>query len=181
MVLPPRWIPRLPEELARDGGSGLLGHRGLGGGPRVFTVAQYGESREKLLAYAYAYAYDRVGQHHPAWAAFDRRVRGSKGGVGIRHETYIVPAGSCESLHIETPPAAGRGTGGRTHGPARGNGRRSDWRAAPLSPPGPDPADGGAGTGVQSRYGFDRRRSTQPVATTPAPTRAAPTPSVSGP
>ncbi|MEU8469975.1 DUF4188 domain-containing protein [Streptomyces sp. NPDC029006] len=172
----------MPEERARDGGSGLLGHRGLGGGPRVFTVAQYGELREKLLAYAS----DRVGQHHPAWAAFDRRVRGSKGGVGIRHETYIVPAGSCELLHIDTPPAglgAARGgepvgRRGETGGAATGERPRS---VPPLSPPGPDPADGGAGTGVQSRYGFDRRRSTQPVATTPAPTRAAPTPSVSGP
>ncbi|MFH8347650.1 DUF4188 domain-containing protein [Streptomyces sp. NPDC018045] len=93
-------MPRMLKELSRDGDSGLLGHRGLGGGPRVFTVAQYWESSEKLLAYAS----DRAGQHRPAWAAFNRRVRGSKGGVGIWHETYIVPAGSYESVYIDMPP-----------------------------------------------------------------------------
>ncbi|MEU0255086.1 DUF4188 domain-containing protein [Streptomyces sp. NPDC006184] len=51
-----------------------------------------------------AHASDRVGQHRPAWAAFNRRVRGGKGGVGIWHETYIVPAGSYESVCIDMPP-----------------------------------------------------------------------------
>ncbi|KJY41987.1 hypothetical protein VR41_09800 [Streptomyces sp. NRRL B-1568] len=94
-------MPRMLKELSRDRDSGLLGHRALSGGPRVFTVAQYWESREKLLAYAS----DQGGQHRPAWAAFNRRVRGSKGGVGIWHETYIVPAGSYESIYVDMPPA----------------------------------------------------------------------------
>ncbi|MFE1292421.1 DUF4188 domain-containing protein [Streptomyces sp. NPDC058751] len=93
-------MPRMLRELSRDGDSGLLGHRGLGGGPRVFTIAQYWESREKLLAYAS----DRSGEHHPAWAAFNRRLRNSKGSVGVWHETYIVPAGSYESVYVDMPP-----------------------------------------------------------------------------
>ncbi|MGW9046585.1 DUF4188 domain-containing protein [Streptomyces lydicus] len=94
-------MPRMLKELSRDGGSGLLGLRGLAGGLRVYGVVQYWESREKLLAYAS----DQGGQHRPAWAAFNRRVRASKGGVGIWHETYIVPAGSYESVYIDMPPA----------------------------------------------------------------------------
>ncbi|MFK4540482.1 hypothetical protein RKD29_000078 [Streptomyces tendae] len=48
-----------------------------------------------------ACASDRDGQHRPAGAAFDRGVRGSKGGVGIWHDTYGVPAGSYEPIHID--------------------------------------------------------------------------------
>ncbi|MFI9048331.1 DUF4188 domain-containing protein [Streptomyces sp. NPDC053427] len=94
-------MPRMLKELSRDGDSGLLGMRRLGGGPRAHGVVQYWESREKLLAYAS----DQGGQHRPAWAAFNRRVRSSKGGVGIWHETYIVPAGSYESIYVDMPPA----------------------------------------------------------------------------
>ncbi|MFI0150450.1 DUF4188 domain-containing protein [Streptomyces lydicus] len=94
-------MPRMLKELSQGGDSGLLGLRRLGGGLRVHGVVQYWESREKLLAYAS----DQGGQHRPAWAAFNRRVRGSKGGVGIWHETYIVPAGSYESVYLDMPPA----------------------------------------------------------------------------
>ncbi|MEU4089442.1 DUF4188 domain-containing protein [Streptomyces aureus] len=94
-------MPRMIKELSQDGDSGFLGHRGLGGGPRVFTVAQYWESSEKLIAYAS----DPSGEHRPAWAAFNRRLRSSNGGVGIWHETYVVPAGSYESIYVDMPPA----------------------------------------------------------------------------
>ncbi|MGK5630230.1 DUF4188 domain-containing protein [Streptomyces sp. URMC 123] len=94
-------MPRMLKELSRNGDSGLLGLRRLGGGPREFGVAQYWESREKLLAYAS----DRSGQHRPAWVAFNRRARSSKGGVGVWHETYVVPAGSYESIYVDMPPA----------------------------------------------------------------------------
>ncbi|MGW2781555.1 DUF4188 domain-containing protein [Streptomyces populi] len=94
-------MPRMLKELSRNGDSGFLGHRGLGGGPRVFTVAQYWESREKLLAYAS----DQSAEHRPAWAAFNRRLRSSKGSVGVWHETYIVPEGSYESVYVDMPPA----------------------------------------------------------------------------
>ncbi|MFI6470284.1 DUF4188 domain-containing protein [Streptomyces sp. NPDC050516] len=95
-------MPRMLKELSRDGESGLLGLRALGGGgPRVHGVVQYWESREKLLAYASA----QGREHHPAWAAFNRRARGAKGAVGIWHETYIVPVGSYESVYVDMPTA----------------------------------------------------------------------------
>ncbi|WP_329197031.1 MULTISPECIES: DUF4188 domain-containing protein [unclassified Streptomyces] len=94
-------MPRMLKELARDDDRGLLGLRRLAGGPRLFGVVQYWESREKLLAYAS----DQDGEHRPAWTAFNRRVRGSRGAVGIWHETYAVPAGSYESIYVDMPPA----------------------------------------------------------------------------
>ncbi|MGW7193838.1 DUF4188 domain-containing protein, partial [Streptomyces sp. NPDC054838] len=118
-------MPRMLKELSRNGDSGLLGHRGLGGGPRVFTVAQYWESREKLLAYAS----DQNGQHRPAWAAFNRRVRSSGGGVGIWHETYIVPAGSYESVYVDMPPT-GLGAAWGVE-PVSRRGERAAQRLAP--------------------------------------------------
>ncbi|MFF7727532.1 DUF4188 domain-containing protein [Streptomyces sp. NPDC008001] len=94
-----RAMPRMLKELSRDRDSGLLGYRTLAGGPRELTVIQYWESREKLLAYAS----DPGKEHRPAWAAFNRRVRGSEGSVGIWHETYLVPAGSYESIYVGMP------------------------------------------------------------------------------
>ncbi len=93
-------MPRMLKELAREEGSGLLGFRGYMSGPRLFTVVQYWESREKLLAYASAP--DR--QHRPAWAVFNRYARSGAGSVGIWHETYIVPAGSYEAIYHGMPP-----------------------------------------------------------------------------
>lgn len=99
------WIPafaamsRMLRELSRDKGSGLLGYRLYSGGPRVHTVVQYWESRDKLLAYAS----DGQREHRPAWAAFNRRARGSAGKVGIWHETYLVPAGSYEVVYSGMP------------------------------------------------------------------------------
>ncbi|MCF3105814.1 DUF4188 domain-containing protein [Streptomyces roseoverticillatus] len=94
-----RAMPRMLRELSRDENSGLLGYQALAGGPRDRTVVQYWESREKLLAYAA----DQSKEHRPAWAAFNRRARGSEGVVGIWHETYVVPAGSYESIYSGMP------------------------------------------------------------------------------
>ncbi|MER6976082.1 DUF4188 domain-containing protein [Streptomyces carpinensis] len=95
-------------ELARDGGSGLLGYKALLGGVREAYVVQYWESKEKLLAYAVA----PERSHHPAWAAFNRRLREGKGEVGFWHETYVVPAGSHESIYMNMPEyGLGRATG----------------------------------------------------------------------
>ncbi|GAA2422232.1 monooxygenase family protein [Streptomyces mauvecolor] len=64
-------MPRMLKELSRDGESGLLGLRVLGGGgPRVHGVVQYWESREKLLAYASA----QGREHHPWPAGLHRGV-----------------------------------------------------------------------------------------------------------
>lgn len=62
-------------------------------------MVQYWESSDRLLAYAH----DRTGQHHPAWAAFNKKVARS-GAVGIWHETYAVPAGHFECLHYHMTP-----------------------------------------------------------------------------
>ncbi|MET8245885.1 DUF4188 domain-containing protein [Streptomyces sp. NPDC005202] len=95
-------------ELARDKDSGLLGYQTLLGWPRVVYLVQYWESKEKLLAYASAP--DK--EHRPAWAAFNRRLREGKGKVGFWHETYVVPAGSHESIYMNMPEfGLGRATG----------------------------------------------------------------------
>ncbi|MGW3358644.1 DUF4188 domain-containing protein [Streptomyces bungoensis] len=86
-------------ELAQDRDSGLLGYKALRAGLREAYLVQYWESKEKLLAYASAP--DR--SHRPAWAAFNRRLREGRGKVGFWHETYVVPAGSHESIYTNMP------------------------------------------------------------------------------
>jgi hypothetical protein len=92
-------MPRMLKELSLDGESGLLGYRLLLGGPRLLYVVQYWESADRLLAYASA----PDGEHRPAWADFNRRVRQGRGKVGFWHETYVVPAGSYESVYVNMP------------------------------------------------------------------------------
>ncbi len=36
--------------------------------------------------------------------AFNRRVREGRGKVGLWHETFVVPAGSYESVYVNMPP-----------------------------------------------------------------------------
>ncbi|WP_338673147.1 DUF4188 domain-containing protein [Streptomyces sp. SCSIO 30461] len=92
-------MPRMITELSKEKERGLLGFQFLLGSPRLLYVVQYWESHEKLLAYAS----DRDGEHRPAWAAFNRRLREGKGKVGFWHETYVVPAGAYESVYINMP------------------------------------------------------------------------------
>ncbi|GGX80995.1 DUF4188 domain-containing protein [Streptomyces hiroshimensis] len=117
-------MPRMLKELSRDPDSGLLGYRSLAGSPGNLTVVQYWESREKLLAYAA----DQSKEHRPAWTAFNRRARGSEGSVGIWHETYVVPAGSYESIYSGMP-AHGLGAAYGTEPVAR-RGERAAQRLA---------------------------------------------------
>ncbi|SEN99998.1 DUF4188 domain-containing protein [Actinacidiphila rubida] len=106
LTAPHRWLPvftampRMLRELSRDKGSGLLAHVLLTGSPRTYYVVQYWESEEKL----YAYASDSGKLHRPAWAAFNRHARKGGSAVGIWHETYVVPAGSYESIYFGMPP-----------------------------------------------------------------------------
>lgn len=93
-----RAMPRMIKELATESGRGMLGYRFLPG-LRNFGVLQYWESKEKLLTYAS----DQSGEHRPAWAAFNRRVRAGRDVVGFWHETFIVPAGSHESVYANMP------------------------------------------------------------------------------
>ncbi|MGW1344806.1 DUF4188 domain-containing protein [Kribbella sp. NPDC002412] len=84
-------------ELSKDPDSGLLGYRML---PtwRGITLIQYWESVEKLQAFAN----DGDRTHRPAWLDYFRQS--FKGGAaGIWHETYIVPAGSHETIYGNMP------------------------------------------------------------------------------
>lgn len=70
------------------GATTLLGAKGP-------TVVQYWKSVDQL----YAYASDANRAHVPAWRAFNRAARAHPGGVGIWHETYVVPAGGVETFY----------------------------------------------------------------------------------
>ncbi|WP_415951529.1 DUF4188 domain-containing protein [Streptomyces sp. KLOTTS4A1] len=94
-----RAMPGMLRELSQDKESGLLGYRVMLGGPRLFTLVQYWESKDKLLAYAT----DTGKEHRPAWTAYNRNARKAEGAVGIWHETYLVPAGRHESIYVNMP------------------------------------------------------------------------------
>jgi hypothetical protein len=99
---PDLWMPAffammpMLAELSKDKDSGLLGYRlAFGsGGP---MVVQYWNSHEKL----YRYAGDLNAAHRPAWTAFNRRMRKTRGSVGIWHETYVVER--TESIYSGMP------------------------------------------------------------------------------
>jgi hypothetical protein len=96
-----KWLPvframgRMLEELSARPDSGLLGFRHIGG----LTFVQYWRSFEHLEAYAR----NPDQSHWPAWTAFNRRMKSSRGDVGIWHETYLVPAGRYGGCHWCTP------------------------------------------------------------------------------
>jgi Domain of unknown function (DUF4188) len=98
-----QWLPvvramgPMLRELSKDPESGLLGFRTL---PtwRGITLIQYWESVEKLQAFAN----DNGRTHRPAWLDYFRQS--FKGGAaGIWHETYVVPAGSTETIYGNMP------------------------------------------------------------------------------
>lgn len=90
-------MPPMLKELSTDPESGLLGWRGFFG-PRTATLLQYWESMDKLQRFAG----DPARGHRPAWLAYFRDSYAS-GAVGIWHETYVVPAGSHESVYGNMP------------------------------------------------------------------------------
>lgn len=102
-----QWAPvmpamlRMPAELRKDPERGLLSRVLLTASPRTYCVVRYWESKEKLHAYASAPDAFR----HRAWARVDRLERRGKvrGHVGIWHEAYIVPEGSCEAVYGDMP------------------------------------------------------------------------------
>lgn len=89
-----RAMPKMIRELEKRPESGFLGHIF---GPNV--IVQYWRSFEQLEAYARAP--DQL--HWPAWIDFNRRVGGSRGDVGIWHETYKVRAGEYECVYSGMP------------------------------------------------------------------------------
>ena len=46
---------------------------------------------------------DRNGLHWPAWVEFNRRMKETRGDVGIWHETYKVRAGEYEAMYSGMP------------------------------------------------------------------------------
>ncbi|BAM01372.1 MULTISPECIES: DUF4188 domain-containing protein [Caldilinea] len=93
--LPVFWaMPRMIRELEARPESGFLGSiMSLG------IIVQYWRSFEDLEAYAR----DPDQLHWPAWTDFNRRVGGSRGDIGIWHETYKVRAGEYECVYSGMP------------------------------------------------------------------------------
>jgi hypothetical protein len=80
-----RAFPKMMKELESSPPDvGFLGYSNLG----LTTLIQYWRSFDHLERYARAS--DR--HHWPAWLDFNRRMKNSRGDVGIWHETFIVPA-----------------------------------------------------------------------------------------
>ncbi len=99
---PGKWVPvakamgRMLKELYAAGPeAGFLGHQGLS----TFNMAQYWRSFDHLEAYARS----KDQEHWPAWVAFNRSMKNSRGDVGIWHETYLVPAGQYEAIYSGMP------------------------------------------------------------------------------
>lgn len=91
-----RAIPRMLKELeAAPPEVGFLGHNGLGGKP----IVQYWRSFDHLERYAR----DRNASHWPAWVEFNRRMKETRGDVGIWHETYKIRAGEYEAVYSGMP------------------------------------------------------------------------------
>ena len=100
-----KWLPvflavrRVLRELEAHPESGFLGYFGAGRHRSLLTV-QYWRSFGHLESYARSQGY----QHWPAWVAFNKRTRNSRGDVGIWHETYQVHAGEYETVYSGMPP-----------------------------------------------------------------------------
>ena len=89
-----RAMPKLIRELEQRPESGFLGHILSTG-----LIVQYWRSFEHLEAYAR----DPNQSHWPAWVDFNKRVGGSRGDVGIWHETYRIRAGEYECIYSGMP------------------------------------------------------------------------------
>lgn len=76
--------------------TGFLGHTGVSMG----VIVQYWRSFDHLENYARSA--DQA--HFPAWTAFNKRMKGNRGDVGIWHETYLIKAGQYEAVYSGMPP-----------------------------------------------------------------------------
>lgn len=75
--------------------TGFLGHTGLSMG----IIAQYWRSFDALENYARS----KDQAHFPAWTAFNKSMKNSRGDVGIWHETYLIKAGQYEAVYSGMP------------------------------------------------------------------------------
>src|SRR4051812_34077397 len=98
-------MPKMIKELEAHPESGFLGHNGLGK-----IIVQYWRSFDHLERYAR----DRNALHWPAWVEFNRRMKDTRGDVGIWHETYKVRAGEYEAIYSGMPPYGLGKAGSRT-------------------------------------------------------------------
>ena len=89
-------MPRMLRELSEHAELGFLGAEQWFG--RTTVMVQYWRSAEQLLAYAKS----KTGAHLPAWKAFNRAV-GTRGDVGIWHETYRSRPGDYETIYVNMP------------------------------------------------------------------------------
>ncbi len=90
-------MPRMIKELQAAGPeSGFLGATAI----RPYMMAQYWRSFDHLERYARS----KDAQHWPAWVAFNKRIKGKRGDVGLWHETYKVRAGEYECVYSGMPP-----------------------------------------------------------------------------
>src|SRR5437868_695390 len=96
-------MPKMLKELSQRPDSGFMGYT-MG----LSSITQYWRSFEHLEAYARS----KDLSHWPAWVAFNKSVGGSRGDVGIWHETYRVAAGQYEAVYSGVPPT-GLGKVGR--------------------------------------------------------------------
>ena len=89
-------MPKMLKELEAKPASetGFLGHTGIGK-----VIVQYWRSFDHLETYAKA----REFEHWPAWVDFNRRMKDTRGDVGIWHETYRVRAGEYEAIYSGMP------------------------------------------------------------------------------
>jgi hypothetical protein len=90
-------MPRMIKELMQHSEMGFLHAESWFG--RTTIVLQYWRSLDHLLAYAR----NKESEHLPAWREFNKRV-GTKGSVGVWHETYIASPGSYENIYVNMPP-----------------------------------------------------------------------------
>jgi hypothetical protein len=89
-------MPRMLKELEQAPAEyGFLGWHKLG----MFNLIQYWRSFDHLERYAR----DRERLHWQAWVDFNRKMKGSRGDVGIWHETYRVRAGEYETVYSGMP------------------------------------------------------------------------------
>jgi hypothetical protein len=86
--------PMLKELEAAPAETGFLGHNGLGS-----VIIQYWRSFDHLEAYAR----NRDRLHWPAWVEFNKRMKDTRGDVGIWHETYKIRAGEYEAIYSGMP------------------------------------------------------------------------------
>lgn len=89
-------MPKMIRELEARPELGFLGAESWFG--RTTLMLQYWRSRAAL----YDYARSRDSEHLPAWRHFNKSI-GTKGDVGIWHETYEVPKRGIDSVYVNMP------------------------------------------------------------------------------